>query len=40
MSTVNDDYFSFIQKDLAPLYLSVKKTIIEAEAYDPLKRAY
>lgn len=35
-----EEYLSYIQKELAPLYLRVKKVIIQAENFDPLKYTY
>jgi hypothetical protein len=40
MATFPSEFYSFMQKELSPIYLSVKRTIIEAETHDPLKRSY
>jgi hypothetical protein len=40
MSTNIEEYFSFLRQEIAPIYQGVKKTLIEAETHDPLKRTY
>ena len=40
MPISSEEYLSYIQKELAPLYFKVKKVIIQAENFDPLKYTY
>ena len=40
MTSNAEDYFSYIREEIVPLYQKVKKTIIEAENFDPLRETY